>query len=69
MGYFSISTRKLDDIGRYSRCLEKNEIRYHMDADRVSSHTIQYNFFMYCTQEAFETVLKELRIKMKEVNT
>jgi len=68
MNSFTISTKHLDEVERYSKYLCDQGARYWMSIEQESRHNRWYVFHLYCTEEAFKSILKDLRIKMKGVN-
>lgn len=64
--FYSITARKLEDIGRYSTCLLKNGVIYKVSGERQTSHSIYYLFIFKTTEETYEKILTELGIKRRK---
>lgn len=67
MNPFTISTKHLNDVEKYSRYLCDTHVSYWVSIESVTSHNKYYVFHLYCTEKAFNQVLADLRIKMKGV--
>jgi hypothetical protein len=62
--YYSITAKRLNDISKYFQELKTVNVEIlDIYADRQTSHNINYIFKFIATQEQYNKILKELRIR------